>query len=132
VRAVLAGTCGDQRREASEAGSDPGVSLIHEEVEQLQWRLGDSIEGPAVMLLPQVPGSKEDRGVEGPPKLTGQPYPCQLPPVAEHGPTAFRQQKAQGSVGRAVNLSHYLLRFSETYCFCLYRSVSTGNILVEM
>ena len=37
-------------------------------------------------------------------KLTGQPYPCQLPPVAEHGPTAFRQQKAQGSVGRAVNL----------------------------
>jgi len=91
VRAVLAGTCGDQQHEASEAGSDPGVSLIHDEVEQLQWRLGDSIEGPAVMLLPQVPGSKEDRGVEGPPKLTGQPYPCQLPPVTEHGIVVWRQ-----------------------------------------
>jgi len=91
VRAVLAGTCGDQQHEASEAGSDPGVSLIHDEVEQLQWRLGDYIEGPAVMLLPQVPGSKEDRRVEGPPKLTGQPYPCQLPPVAEHGIVVWRQ-----------------------------------------
>ena len=132
MRAVLAGMCGDQRHEASEAGSDPGVSLIHDEVEELQWRLGDSIEGPTVTLLPQVLGSKEDRGVKGLPKLTGQPYPCRLAPVAEHGPTAFRQQKAQGSVGRAVNLSHYLLRFSETYCFCLYRSVSTDNILVRM
>jgi len=45
VRAVLAGTCGDQQREASEAGNDPGVSFIHDEVEQLQWRLGDSIDG---------------------------------------------------------------------------------------
>ena len=88
---MLAGTCGDQQHEASEAGSDPGVSLIHDEVEQLQWRLGDYIEGPAVMLLPQVPGSKEDRRVEGPPKLTGQPYPCQLPPVAEHGIVVWRQ-----------------------------------------
>ena len=132
MRAVLAGTCGDQQREASEAGSDPGVSFIHDEVEQLQWRLGDSIEGPTVTLLPQVLGSKEDRGVKGLPKLTGQPYPCRLAPVAEHGPTAFRQQKAQRSVGRTVNLSHYLLRFSETYCFYLYRSVSTGNIQVEM
>ena len=91
MRAVLAGTCGDQRREASEAGSDPGVSLIHDEVEQLQWRLGDSIKGPTVTLLPQVLGSKEDRGVKGLPKLTGQPYPCQLPPVAEHGIVVWRQ-----------------------------------------
>jgi hypothetical protein len=70
---VLAGSCGHQRREASEVSSDPGVGLIRDEVEQLQWRLGDSIKGPAITLFPQVPGSKEYRGVEGPPKLTGQP-----------------------------------------------------------
>lgn len=87
---MLTGTSGDQRREAGKASGDPGVSLLHNEVKQLQRRLVYSVEGPAVTFLPQVLGREKDRGVKGPPKLTRQPLPRKLPPVGEPGVRVWR------------------------------------------
>lgn len=56
ARTQLGGACYEQRREACEASSNPCVRLIDDEKEELLWRLGYPVKGPAISLLPQIPG----------------------------------------------------------------------------
>ena len=70
-----------QRRKAAEARSDPGVSFLQNERDQLRRRLRDTIKSTSIPLLPDHPGNKQHQRVKAAPEALWDGRSRALPPI---------------------------------------------------